>query len=548
LVNCKKQEAEAESMKTVYTNGRVYTGELPLKEAFIVEDGEFIFSGSSRDALSVSGASETVDLCGRFVMAGFNDSHMHLVHFGLSLRSAQLASHTGSIEEVISALKAYIAKNNIPKGNWVIGRGWNHDYFRGQKRFPNRYDLDEVTKEHPICISRACGHVCAVNSKALEIIGRIPDSIAGGAADRDENGEPLGIFRENAMGLVFGKIPPPTREEIKDAILAASAVLNSYGITSCQSDDLGSADSPYDVIEAYRELEREGRLTVRVYEQSNLGSLDELKEFIRRGYNTGKGSDLFKIGPLKLFSDGSLGARTAYLSEPYCDDPSTRGILACRKEDMEDIISYANGCGMQVAVHAIGDGAMDVAICAIEKALNEHPRSDHRHGIVHCQITTPRLIEKFRELSLHAYFQSIFLDYDIRIVEDRVGPARAGSAYNFKTLFESGISASNGSDCPVELTDVLAGVQCAVTRQTLAGDTAPYLPAEALSVKEALDSYTVYGAHASFEENFKGRIAPGMTADFVILERDPFCEPPHTLKDIPVLSAYLGGELIFSRG
>jgi predicted amidohydrolase YtcJ len=256
---------------------------------------------------------------------------------------------------------------------------------------------------------------------------------------------------------------------------------------------------------------------------------------------------MFKIGPLKLFSDGSLGARTAYLSQPYSDDPSTRGILALPKEELENIIKYANEHGMQIAVHAIGDGAMEITVNAIEKALNEYPRRDHRHGIVHCQITTPRLIERFRELSLHAYIQSIFLDYDIRIAEERVGSKRAGSAYNFKTLLESGVWTSNGSDCPVELPDVLAGIQCAVTRQTLSGDLGPYLPNEALSVREALDSYTVHGAHASFEENFKGKIAPGMAADFVILGRDPFCEPMNKLKNIPVIAAYLGGKRVYSK-
>ncbi|OQB24200.1 MAG: N-substituted formamide deformylase precursor [Firmicutes bacterium ADurb.Bin182] len=532
-------------MRTIFINGKVYTGELPLKEAFAVEDDRFVFAGENREALSQKHeASAVVDLNGKFVCAGFIDSHMHLVNFGASLKTAQLAAHTGSLAELKAALKTHLADTGLPKGRWLLGRGWNQDYFRDQKRFPNRYDLDEVSKDHPVMAARACGHVLAVNSKALEVIGVLPDEMPGGSIDRDDNGEPLGIFKENAQRLVYEKIPAPNRREIKGMILSAAAVLNSYGVTSCHSDDFGSAESPYEIIEAYKELEREGNLTVRVYQQSHFESLEGLKEFIRKGYNTGTGSGFFKIGPLKMLSDGSLGARTAYLSEPYADDPSTAGVAVHTEDELFGMISFANSHGMQVAVHAIGDRAMELVIGSIEKALCEHPRADHRHGVIHCQITTPALMEKFRRLSLHAYIQSIFLDYDISIVEKRIGAKRAESSYNFKTLMESGVWTSNGSDCPVELPDVLAGIQCAVTRSALSGSK-PFLADQAYSVRQALDSYTKNGAHASFEENFKGRISPGFVADFVILDRDPFTEPHDSLKNIKVLATYLGGKRVY---
>lgn len=280
---------------------------------------------------------------------------------------------------------------------------------------------------------------------------------------------------------------------------------------------------------------------MRAYEQCNFTSLQELREFAEAGNVTGSGNDFFRIGPLKMLGDGSLGSKTAYLSKPYADAPETCGIPVFCRETMEDMIGYAHEQGMQIAVHAIGDACLDWVLCAYEKALEEHPRSDHRHGIVHCQITRPDQLERIAEMGLHVYAQSIFLDYDIHIVEKRVGKELANTSYAWKTLIQNGVSVSNGSDCPVELPDVMAGIQCAVTRETLRDHLGPYQPKEAFTVQEALDSYTIRGAEGSFEEQKKGRIQPGMLADFVILGQNLFETEPEKLRDIPVVATYLGG-------
>ncbi|MBR6007890.1 MAG: amidohydrolase family protein, partial [Clostridia bacterium] len=195
--------------------------------------------------------------------------------------------------------------------------------------------------------------------------------------------------------------------------------------------------------------------------------------------------------------------------------------------------------------HAIGDACLDAVLDAFEAALKEHPRKDHRHGIVHCQITRPDQLRRIRDLGLHVYAQSVFLDYDNHIVEARVGRERAQSSYNWKTLTDMGVSVSNGSDCPVELPDVMKGIQCAVTRTSLDG-TGPYLPSQAFSVEEALDSFTARGAEASFEENVKGKIAPGFMADFTVLDRDPFTTDPADLHTIKTESCYLGGRRVYA--
>lgn len=536
-------------MRRIYKNGVIYTGEMPLCQAFAVEDGRFVCAGSEEEVMKhKNDDTEICDLDGHFVCAGFNDSHMHLLNFGNTLQMANLAPYTGSLKEVQEAVKQFIREQNIESGKWVRGRGWNHDYFSGEKKFPDRYDLDEISTVHPVCLTRTCGHACVVNSRALELIGVTGDTpqIAGGRFEIGEDGEPNGIFRENAMDLVYSRLPEPDKDDIKAMILTACRALNRYGVTSSQTDDLLVFNNvPYQrILDAYTELEAEGKLTVRVNEQSQFTCLESLKEFIGKGYHTGWGSEWFRIGPLKMLGDGSLGARTAYLSEPYSDDPSTRGIPIFTRQQFEEMIGYAHSHGMQAAIHAIGDGILDDILAAYEKALKEHPRQDHRHGVVHCQIMRPDQIAKFKELSLHTYVQSIFLDYDIHIVEERVGKDRAKSSYNFKTLYQNG-HMSNGSDCPVELPDVMAGIQCAVSRTTLRDHMGPYLPEQALNVQEAIDSFTKEGAYASFEEESKGQIKEGMLADFVILSRNPFETDAGSLSRIQVLETYVGGQKVY---
>jgi len=362
-----------------------------------------------------------------------------------------------------------------------------------------------------------------------------------------ENGMPNGLFFDNAMDLVYRSIPVPSKEDLKDMIHSACKALNAYGVTSCHSDDYCVfASVPWQTVnEAYRELEASGELTVRVYEQCNFTSLPELRDFVDAGNRTGGGSDFFRIGPLKMLGDGALGPRTAFLQEPYADAPDTCGLSVFTQDTFDDMIGYANRMGMQVAIHAIGDACLDRVLSALEKALDAQPRCDHRHGIVHCQITRPDQLEKLAGMGLHIYAQSIFLDYDIHIVHRRVGENRAASSYSWKTLLDRGCTVSNGTDCPVERPFALGGIQCAVTRSDLSGHMPPYLPQEAFSVQQALDSYTSAGAYASFEETKKGKILPGMLADFVVLGGSPFDVSPGEIRNIPVLAVYVGGKQTF---
>ena len=535
-------------MRTVFYNARVYTGTLPLCQAFAVEDGRFVQVGSDAELLaSASENASAVDLQGRFVCAGFNDSHMHLLNYGRSLSEAPLASHTDSLADMLACLKDFLRDHPVEEGQWLTGRGWNQDYFTDVSRMPDRWDLDSVSTEIPIMITRACGHCCVVNSCVLELAGIGPgtQSPDGGSIGM-ENGEPDGRLYENAIELLNGFLPLPDREALKEMIRLACAELNRYGITSAQTDDYFLFRSiPFETVnEAYRELEAEDRLSVRIYEQANFIAPDELKRFVESGNVTGAGSDLFRIGPLKIVGDGALGSRTAHLSLPYADDGQNRGFSLLSGQQMNAMVSYAHAHGMQVAIHAIGDACLDQVLNAIDLALQAHPRADHRHGVVHCQVSRPDQLRRIRELGLHVYAQSIFLDYDNHIVPRLLPPELAESSYSWKTLLESGVSVSNGSDCPVELPDVMGGIECAVTRCSKDG-TGPYLPQEAFTVQEALDSLTIRGAEASFEEKRKGRIQAGYHADFVVLGRDPFETDARELHRIPVLATYLAGRCVY---
>ena len=533
-------------MKQIFVNGKVYTGSLPLSTAFAEEGGVFIYAGDDAGALALAGPEDPVtDLGGAFVCPGFNDSHMHLLGYGRLLSSMPLAEHTASLADMLATMQTWAAEH--PSAEWIYGRGWNQDYFTDEARMPEASDLDKVSTDRPVCAVRACGHCLAVNHKALQMLGIDASTpVPRGGKIELKDGQPNGLFFDGAMELIYSGIPAPGIEELKDYILTACRGLNAYGITSSQTDDycvFRNLDWQK-INEAYRQLEEEGRLTVRVNQQTNLDTPEKLQDYLDKGLHTGVGTHMYKMGPLKLLQDGSLGARTAYLSRPYADDQTQTGFPIHTQQELDELIGLAHQNGMPAAAHVIGDRAMDMVLDAYEKAFRALPRQDHRSGLVHCQISRPDQFERIRDLGLHIYAQSIFLDYDTRIVEKRAGKELASTSYSWKTLKDMGVTVSNGSDGPVEMPNVLAGIQCAVTRQSLSGGPV-YLSDQAFSMQEALDSFTKAGAFASFEEEFKGRIAPGMAADFTVLSEDLFQTEPCRIKDVQVLQTWLGGKRVY---
>lgn len=539
-------------MDLILTNGKVVTMDSsnPIAEAVAVKNGKFTKVGTNDEVLSLKTKdTKVIDLNNKLLVPGFNDAHLHLLNYGYSLQMVDLAG-SRSIEEIINRTKDFISKNDIATSEWVKGKSWNHEFFTSEKRFPNRYDLDKISKDHPICLTRACLHVTVVNSKALELIGvdKNTPQPEGGHFDIDENGEPLGIFRENARYLVYDNIADPGVDEIKEMIIAASESALSQGITSVQTDDFEALPGKNfeNVLRAYKELDREGKLPIRIYEQCLLPHIDRLNNFLERGYRTGQGNEFFKIGPLKLLGDGSLGARTAYMCEPYADDPSTSGIPVFTQDELDKLVARAHDAGMQVAIHSIGDKIMYMAFDSIKKAQEKNPKDDSRHGIVHCQITDETLLNRFKELDAIAYIQPIFTSTDLGIVEDRIGKERTEKSYVWKTFFDKGIHVAFSSDCPVEPLDVLPGIYAAVTRENLEGyPEGGWMPEQKISVAEALYAFTLGAAYASFEEDIKGSITEGKLADMTVLSEDIYNIDPHKIKDVKVEMTFVGGKLSY---
>lgn len=538
-------------MNLMFINGKVYTMDKDntISEAVAVKDNKIIKVGTTEEILALKeDNSQIIDLEGKTLVPGFNDSHMHLVNYGYLQTQADLIG-VESIEEINRRVSQYIKDKKVEKGTWVRGAGWNQDYFIGDKVFPTKYDLDIISLDHPIVVTRTCGHVAVVNSKALEVLGikKGTAQIEGGHFDLDENGEPIGIFRENALAIVYDAIPNPGIDEIKEMITTAIEQLNKCGITSVGTDDFGALPGKdYNkIIEAYLELKNEGLLNIRVYQQYLIPEINNLKGFLNKGYKTGWGDENFKIGPLKLLLDGSLGARTAALNEPYSDNPSTSGILTATQEELDEIVDFAHNNGNQIAIHGIGDRAMYMAFESIEKILNKNPKKDHRHGIVHAQITDEYLLNKFKDLEAIAYIQPIFLDYDWKMVKSRIGEEREKTSYNWKTMVDMGTHIACGSDAPVDSFSVMYGIYEAVTRKDLKGNPeGGWLPEQGLTVEEALYGYTMGGAYASFEEDVKGSIEEGKLADMVVLSDNIFEIDPHKIKDVNVEMTIFNGKII----
>ncbi len=536
-------------MDLILYNGNIITMDKnnPTVEAVAILEGKIIKIGKSEDILPYKKSnSKLINLNKKLALPGFIDSHMHLLNYGLSKQMVDLAN-CHSINELTDNIKKFILCNHLPTEKWIRGLKFNDNLFI-ENRLPTKYDLDKISTDHPIVISRVCGHLIIANSKALELasINDTTSQVKGGHFDLDESREPIGIFRENAIKLILKQIPQPTKNEIKEILKLSSRELITYGITSIHSEDLFLYPNNYDkVINAYKELAQEGNLPIRVYQQCYLPDVNSICDFISKGYNTNLGDEFFKIGPLKIFIDGSLGARTAYLQEPYSDDSTTCGIPVYTDQELDQIIKTAHNLNMQIVVHAIGDKAMHSVCNSFEKAQKENTRENARHAIIHCQITDSELFNRFKELNLTAIIQPLFVSTDMHYVEKRIGKERGKYSYGWKSFLDKEVTIACSSDCPVEPANVMYGIYAAVTRKDLNGfPSKGWLPEQKLTVEQAVYGYTMGGAYTSFEDKIKGSITQGKIADIVVLSDNIFMMNPDNIKDVNVELTIINGKII----
>ena len=551
------------SVSLLLTNGKIFTADPrgTLVQALAINGERIVAAGTNSEITAHYQSDRTIDLKGRLVTPGFNDAHIHFLNGGLSLLRVNLIG-ARSLEEAVQRIAA--KARELPPGSWITGRGWDHTLWGGQ--WPTRQDLDRVVPNNPVFVQRVDGHVSWANSLALQKAGvtRATQAPEGGQILRDAAGEPTGILKETAAGLVGRAVPEPTRAENMQAIQRALAEARRYGLTSIQDN------SGYDTTKLYREFLQQGKLTVRVAEWQNFeDSVEKLKQQ-RAEFASFKDDPLrLRLTALKGYVDGTLGSRTAAMLAPFADDPNNSGIPRRPPEELTRMIIERHNAKFQIALHAIGDRANRMALDGFEAALKQDKSEVEefgtakpvegedkyqalarfgvvRHRIEHAQVIAPSDFARFRHLGVMASMQPSHAISDKRWAQDRLGEYRVLGAYAWHTMSAFGVHVPFGTDWPVEPINPYLGLYAAVTRQSTEGDPAGgWWPQERLTIAEAIRCYTAEPAYASFEEKEKGQIAAGMLADLVVHSHDLLTVKPEEMLNTEPLITILGGKIVY---
>jgi len=537
-------------LDTLFLNGKIYTmkAEGDLVEAIGVRQGRIVFAGSLQASTKYD-PKAIVDLQGKAMIPGLGDSHLHLYAYCQNQATVGL-EEARSMEEILSIMKEKAAATE--KGKWIKGTGFDHTKFV-ENRMPTRWDLDKISTEHPIVIRRCCLHAMVANSLAIEMaeIDQQKLNEYQGLIELEKDGALNGIFREKATAIFDEIVPNPLSDpgERKKILLSVLADMVSKGITAVHTY-AAKIWNYEESLEAYQELDKDGELPIRV-----VVSLDELFELGVTDGNPGE-KDPYqkaKYGSYKLFTDGSLGARSAALSAPYSDDENNCGILIDETK-LVDQLQLAYERGLQPAIHAIGDHALDITLDAVETVLEQQQKSDENKTrlpirIIHAQMVRNDQMERLKKLPVVLDVQPIFLCTDLYWIESRLGKDRIKTTYLWKTLMKNGLILAGGSDCPVESYDPLKGIYAAVTRKDLNGfPREGWEPQEQLTVFEAISLFTKNIAYTTGDEDVLGTIEVNKFADLTVLEEDPFQVEPERLKDLRVAMTFVAGEKVFDRG
>lgn len=509
----------------MFRNGKIYTmvDEKDIADSFCVKNGRIVKVGTQASMKGIE-AREEIDLDGKVVLPGFIDCHQHALEYANTKQEVDLRE-ANSKQELLELLQKRVKQT--PDGQWIKGSGFDHEKFP-DKSLPTAAELDQITTKHPIIISRYCVHYHVANSLAMRLAG---------IQNRES-----GLLKETEVKPVMCLVPPmlPTIDMKKNALQKTIASMNECGITGIHVIG-ASISNVSEYLNVYQEMEEEKRLHVRIY-----FCPDEYPVF---GMKTGFGNSKIRYGFYKIFVDGSLGPRTAALSEPYSDDPANLGIMTNTAEEVKQKCKKAYDMGLQIGIHAIGDRGIEAAVDAMEACYLENPKKDPRFRLIHGMCMRQDLIERIKKLPIIVDIQPGFTsNNNIWWSENRLGKQRIKYAYAWKTLIQNGIMLTGSSDSPVENFSPLLGVYSVVCRQDRTGmPKEGWMPQERVSVFEAISMYTKNAAYASYEEKDKGTIEEGKLADFVVLKENPFTIDPAKIKDITVLETFLDGKSVYRK-
>ncbi len=532
----------SQQMKKAYVNGKVFTVNYkqPYAEAVVVENGTIKFVGSDSKAKKfIDGYTEVVDLQGKLILPGFIDSHLHFTSGGYYLLGINLRQAL-SKEDLVFLIRDYIKGK---EDRWVTGGRWDHEKWQ-DKSLPTKELIDSITPNTPVFIKRIDGHIGLANSKALELANinsETPNPEGGLILKDSETGEPTGILKDNAMDLVNNIIPPNTTEQNIAATLRSLEETKKLGITSVHDiSELGE-------FEAYKEIERQDKLTCRIY---SIHPIANFEDIIRAGITAGNDEGIIKRGGLKAYADGSLGASTAWFFDPYEQDSTTVGLPMeiVTNGNLEKWALDADRNRLQLCVHAIGDKANSYLLDLYEKIIKNNSPWERRFRIEHAQHLKYDDIKRFVQLNVIASVQPYHCIDDGVWAEKRIGKDRIKFTHPYKTLLDNDVKVAFGTDWPVAPLNPLLGIYAAVTRRTVDNKNPEgWIPEQKISVEDAIKCYTLNAAYASFEENVKGSIEVGKLADMVVLSDDILTIDPINIKDVKVDMTIFNGEIVYQR-
>ena len=531
-----------QSTITVFTNVNGYsfdnTRELEKFTTLVIDSGKVMAIGDDRLVENFSDAI-IIDGQGKTLIPGITDAHGHVSSLGYTLLQIDLRD-TISARQAATQIAGYAQKN--PYLNWIRGRGWNQVLWPGQQ-FPSAKILDELVSDRPIWLERIDGHAGWANSKALALAGINANTISppGGEILRDAEGQPTGILIDNAMNIINQVLPLPSAEELAAALDAATTHLLSLGITSTHDAGVSANENRF-----YTDLAQQKKLAVRLY--GMISSTDpELGSILASG-PTVDDNDLYSVKSVKVYTDGALGSRGAAMLEPYQDRPDHSGLLLTSQQQLRSIFNAAIKANFQVAIHAIGDKGNQIGLDEVEYAYATIGGQNLRHRMEHAQIVALADIPRFKELNVIPSMQPTHATSDMNMAEDRIGAERLKGAYAWRSFLDQGSRLVSGSDYPIELANPFHGIHAAVTRQDKGNQPENgWIPEQAITIEEAMRSFTIDAAWAAHQENVLGGLSPGKWADFILIDQDLFTIPSQDLWKTEVLQTWLAGKQVYKK-